>query len=117
MGLFFETLKDINEKSEEGDFTKAKRILDQHIKAEHHFQSDLSGLQGALNAYSQELRELQEISAQQLERLGPSEEGFPYRKKALQELFKDKTYKARVQLGKIETLIMRLRKDAKIELR
>ena len=110
MGLFNDTLIDIYEASKKNRFTEAKKILDKHIEAEHNFQSDLSGLQGALNSYSHELRQLQEESTYLLSRKAANA-------KALQELFKDKTYNARIHLVKIEALIMRLRQNARIELK
>lgn len=117
MGLFQKTITDIYDKSQEGKFIEAEKILKQHIEAEHHFQSDLSGLQGALNAYSHELRELEEESGYLIRAQITRGKKTPASEEGLKQLFKTKTYNARIQLTKIEALIMRLRKDAKLELK
>ena len=104
MGLFHKTLGDISEKAQAGKFIEAKALLDKHIKAEHHFQSDLAGLQGALNAFSHELRELQDESSAYIKEKIPLPD-------SLKKMFKTRIYNARINLSRVEALIVRLRKD------
>ncbi len=111
MTLFRETLNDISRKISKNKLKEAKKILDEHIEAEHHFQSDLSGLQGAINAYQHELRQLQlALDARADKELtGPS---LAISKKALQE----RILNAMIQLTIIRTLSAKLRRDSRMEL-
>ncbi len=110
MVFFHETLDSISQKAKEGKIAEAKRILDTHITSEHHFQSEVAGLQGALNSFTHELRELQSVSEQLLSRKTPSLIG-------VQEVFEQRVYNAKLQLTKVEALIIKLRKEAKLNLR
>ncbi len=61
MGVFHKTLSDLRSKVESSAGIAARRILNKHIEDEHDFQSELSGLQGAINAYQNALRGLQPV--------------------------------------------------------
>ncbi len=56
MGLFHKTLKDAKKAANEGNLGLVKEILQDHIAAEHSFNSDLAGLQGAIASYQHDLR-------------------------------------------------------------
>ena len=60
MGLFHKTIKDIKKLVAAKKYTDAKRILDQHIVAEHQAQNDLTQLMRYIGAYQQKLWELQQ---------------------------------------------------------
>ncbi len=112
MGLFHKTLEDIHEYGKEGQFLPAMRVLNEHIAADHEFNSDLAGLQGALQSYTHALRELQE-QANGLLTKRKSETGAAkaLTEKELKKVFRDKVYNARMHLIKVEALIIKLRKD------
>lgn len=108
MGLFHKTLKDIKKKVEHGEYNIAKRFLDEHIAAEHHFQSDLSGLQGAISAYQQQLRNLQGW--------WNLTNDAPKSTKASLPKFFAMIDEAEKQLISVKAIISKLRRDAKIKL-
>ena len=59
MGLFHKTIQDMKKLVEQGKYDEAKKVLNQHIGAEHHFASDLSSLMRAAAAFQQQLMNLQ----------------------------------------------------------
>lgn len=61
MGLFKQKIGDIRKALERLDFVAAKTILEQHIKSDLDFKSDLALLQAAIVGYQDELRQLSEM--------------------------------------------------------
>ena len=105
MGLFHQTLDDINKLAQQGKLKEAKGLLDNHIKKEHEFQSDLAGLQGALLAFSHELRELQGEANESIRDVLPWKRNF-----------NNRINNAKSHLSRVEALIIKLRRD-RLELR
>ena len=109
MALFHKTLTDIRKLVKQGKYDKARRVLNEHIKAEHQFHSDLSRLQGSISAYQHQLRNMQ--GWWQL-----SDNASKNTRKALAD-FERMILEAENQLKSVEAIISKLKKEVKIKLK
>jgi len=109
MGLFHKKLSDVKKFVKQGKYDKAMAVLEKHIKAEHSLESDLSGLQAAVGAYQHSLRGLQQGRPGLIE---------DFKKKGSFHGpdFDRMMASVEISLRSVEALIMKLRKDAKLEL-
>jgi hypothetical protein len=107
MGLFHKTIQDMKTLVKQGKYNEAKKILDQHIDAEHHFASDLSSLMRAAAAFQQQLMNLQGWWS--------LSNGSKYNKKAL-PTFEKMVVELEGQLTSIHYLMNKLLKEERVKL-
>ena len=109
MTLFHQKLEKMAKLVKEGKNDEAKGVLDAHIDADHHFMSDLAGLQGAISAYQQQLRNLRGW-------WGLFDNSPKTTKKSL-ATFEAMVKEAKNQLNSVNALIIKLRSEARLGLK
>src|SRR3989338_4213578 len=108
MSLFHKKLSDMKKLVAQGKYTEAKVILEEHLKSEHSFESDLVYLKGAISAYQHQLINLRNWWG--------LTESAPKTTKGSLPTFYAMVEEAEKHLASAEFVIRRLRKDAKLKL-